>query len=174
LTHCRIAALRELRTSRPDDWSFCNGSDGRVGFRVENAVAFGVHAIGAMNSNELKDRCLRFAVAAYKFGRPLLRTVETRHVGLQLIRSSSSVAANYRSACLARTRAEWIAKIGLVREEADETEFWFIFTGLAELPVDQEQLKELTAEACTIAKIVSASYWTSRSRCRQKAPGKRQ
>jgi four helix bundle protein len=117
-----------------------------------------------MNSEELKERCLRFAVSTYKFARPLLRSIDTRHVALQLIRSSSSVAANYRASCLARTHSEWIAKIGVVREEADEAVFWFVLTKLAELPVDPVTLEQWTEEAIALAKIMSASYWTSKSR----------
>jgi four helix bundle protein len=73
---------------------------------------------------ELRDRTKAFAIRIVKLYRLLPRTADSQVVGKQLLRCGTSVAANYRAACRGRSRAEWIAKIGLVVEEADETVFW--------------------------------------------------
>jgi four helix bundle protein len=73
---------------------------------------------------ELRDRTKAFAIRIVKLYRSLPHTADSQVVGKQLLRCGTSVAANYRAACRGRSRAEWIAKIGLVVEEADETVFW--------------------------------------------------
>jgi four helix bundle protein len=77
-----------------------------------------------MTPKELKERTKRFAVSIIRLSRELPTTVDGRTVGHQMIRSGTSVGANYRASCRARSRAEWIAKLGVVEEEADETLFW--------------------------------------------------
>ena len=71
-----------------------------------------------MDAQSLRDRTQRFAVRAVKFCRTLPDTWEARRIGGQLIDAATSVYANYRATCRARSRAEFIAKIGLVAEEA--------------------------------------------------------
>src|SRR5207244_12812597 len=73
---------------------------------------------------ELKRRTKEFAIRIVKLFRSLPKTEEARIIGRQVLRSGTSVAANYRSVCRARSRAEFIAKIGVVLEEADETQLW--------------------------------------------------
>jgi len=72
---------------------------------------------------ELKNRTKRFAIRVINLYRSLPRTAEARIIGNQVLRSGTSVASNYRAVCRARSRAEFIAKIGVVVEEADETVF---------------------------------------------------
>ena len=74
-----------------------------------------------MDAGELKDRTKEFALRILKLVAALPKTVEGRAIANQLLRSGTSVAANYRSACRARSRPEFIAKLGVVLEEADET-----------------------------------------------------
>jgi len=86
----------------------------------------------------------------------LPRTIQGRATANQIIRSATSVAANYRAACRARSRAEFISKIGVVEEEADETAFWL------ELIIDSGLLKEaklhpLLIEAGELVAIMAAS-----------------
>ena len=69
-------------------------------------------------------RTKRFALRILKLFRSLPKTEEARILGRQLLRSGTSIGANYRAACRARSRAEFIAKLGIVLEEADETVFW--------------------------------------------------
>ncbi len=84
-------------------------------------------------------------------------------IGKQLLRSGTSVAANYRAAGRARSKAEFTAKIGTVVEEADETVFWL--ESLQEAGTHSlQQIDGLTKEACALLNIFSASYRTARKR----------
>ncbi len=76
-----------------------------------------------MNSDELKARTKVFALRVIKLVESLPKTITGRVIGNQLIRSGTSVAANYRAACRARTKVEFVSKIGIVIEEADESVF---------------------------------------------------
>ncbi len=77
-----------------------------------------------MNAEELKARTKKFALRVLKLVAALPKNIQGRTIGGQLVRSGTSVAANYRAACRGRSRAEFIAKIGVVEEEADESAFW--------------------------------------------------
>ena len=77
-----------------------------------------------MTTDELKARTKQFALGVIKLVAALPKSIEGRAIANQLVRCGTSVAANYRSACRARSRAEFIAKIGVVLEEADETQLW--------------------------------------------------
>jgi four helix bundle protein len=105
---------------------------------------------------DLKARTKQFALRVMKLVDSLPRTIQGRAVANQIIRSATSVAANYRAACRARSRAEFIAKIGVVEEEADETAFWL------ELIIDSALLTEtrtrpLLREAGELVAIMAAS-----------------
>jgi four helix bundle protein len=105
---------------------------------------------------DLKVRTKRFAVRVFKLVDAIPRTIQGRSVANQIIRSGSSVAANYRAACRALSRAEFIAKIGLVEEEADETLFWLeliVETKLLEL----KRIAPLLEEADELVAIMAAS-----------------
>src|SRR3954468_22836828 len=86
-----------------------------------------------MTSQELRDRTMRFAVRLVRFCRTLPHTWEARQLGSQLLSSGTSVAMNYRSATRGRSRAEFIAKLGIVVEEADESVGWLELIGQVEL-----------------------------------------
>ena len=77
-----------------------------------------------MNKEILKKRLKNHALRIIKLVDLLPKTVVGRTVGNQLVRSGTSVAANYRAALRARSRAEFISKLGIVIEEADESAFW--------------------------------------------------
>lgn len=77
-----------------------------------------------MNRNEPRDRTKKFAYRIIRLYRTLPNTAEAQIIGKQVLRSATSVAANYRAANRARSRSEFIAKLGIVVEEADETLFW--------------------------------------------------
>ena len=77
-----------------------------------------------MTEKELKIRTRRFAVNILNFIDQLPNRRSANIIGNQLGKSASSVAANYRAACRGRSHAEFIAKIGIVEEEADESTFW--------------------------------------------------
>ncbi len=78
----------------------------------------------ASQPEELRNRTKKFAIDIVLLFRALPRTEEARVIGRQLLRCGTSVAANYRAVCRARSRAEFVSKIGVVVEEADETVFW--------------------------------------------------
>lgn len=77
-----------------------------------------------MSPDELKVRTKQFALRIIKLVGALPKTVEGRAIAGQLVRCGTSVAANYRAACRARSRTEFVAKLGIVLEEADETQLW--------------------------------------------------
>ena len=115
----------------------------------------------SMTPKELKDRTRRFAVNVIQLSRELPITLDGRTVGQQLIRCGTSVAANYRASCRARSRAEFIAKLGTVEEEADESLFWL------ELVVDSKlatatRVEKLLKEADELTAIFVASIKTAK------------
>src|SRR5579859_228544 len=77
-----------------------------------------------MNEIELQRRTKKFALRVLKLVAALPRSIEGRAIGSQLVRSGTSVGANYRAACRGRSKAEFIAKLGTVEEEADESAYW--------------------------------------------------
>src|ERR1051326_1265419 len=77
-----------------------------------------------MNQKDLKQRTKQFALRILRLVDALPNTPKGRAIAMQLVRAGISVGANYRAACRARSRAEFIAKIGNVIEEADESTFW--------------------------------------------------
>lgn len=114
-----------------------------------------------MKAAELKQRTKHFAVAIVRLYRKLPRTDEARVIGQQLLRSGTAVAANYRATCRARSKAEFIAKVGVVVEEADESVFWLEL--LEETGIVQPGLaQELIAEANELLAIFAASQVTAK------------
>jgi len=77
-----------------------------------------------MDEEQLRHRTKKFALRIIKLVGTLPKTVEGREIGRQLVRSGTSIGANYRGACKGRSMAEFIAKLGIVEEEADETAYW--------------------------------------------------
>ena len=75
-------------------------------------------------ADELRRRTKKFAIRIVNVFRSLPRTPDAQTLGKQLLRCGKSVAANYRSVCRARAKADFISKLGIVVEEADETVFW--------------------------------------------------
>lgn len=113
--------------------------------------------------DELKRRTRAFAVRVFKLCRKLERDEQGRIVGKQLMRAASSVAANYRAVCRCRSHADFVAKLSLVVEEADESIFWLEFIPEIEL-LKPELLEELTDEANQLLAIFAKSQHTARSR----------
>lgn len=106
-----------------------------------------------------RNRTKKFVVDTIKFYKTLPKTEEAKIIGRQLLRSSSSVGANYRAACRARSQVEFYAKLSIVVEEADESTFWMEVLIEAQI-VDKKDLVTLLDEANQILKIVSASRKT--------------
>jgi four helix bundle protein len=93
--------------------------------------------------------------------RALPAGLEGRVIGSQLLRSATSVAANYRSVCRARSRADFVSKLGIVIEEADETAFWLELLVDAEL-IPADKLCGLQSEANQLVAIFNASRTTAK------------
>ena len=77
-----------------------------------------------MKADELKSRSFEFALRIIRLVAAMPKTVEARAISAQIVRSGTSVGANYRAACKSRSRAEFVSKIGIVEEEINETVYW--------------------------------------------------
>jgi four helix bundle protein len=98
-----------------------------------------------MNEEQLKKRTKEFAKNIILLCRNLPNNREGRLIGDQMFRSGTSVAANYRAACRGRSKAEFVSKLAIVEEEADETMFWLEVInemGIYEAPVVEDLIKE--------------------------------
>ena len=112
---------------------------------------------------ELRERTKQFAIRIVKLFRSLPKTDEARVLGRQVLRSGTSVAANYRAVCRSRSRADFISKLAVVTEEADETVFWLellVETGV----VPKARVENLLAEANELTRIFGSSLYTAKSR----------
>ena len=115
-----------------------------------------------MNENDLLNRTKAFALRVIRLVDALPKTSVGKAIGNQLIRSGTSVSANYRAACRGRSKAEFIAKLGVVEEEADESCHWLeliIESGM----MDETLVAPLLKEANEITAIMAASKKTARN-----------
>jgi len=109
-----------------------------------------------MNAEDMKARTKQFALRIMKLADSLPRTASDRVLAGQIVRSGTSVAANYRAAGKGRSKSEFIAKLGIAEEEADETQFWLeliIESGI----VPATRLEPLLQEARELTAIIAAS-----------------
>jgi four helix bundle protein len=112
-------------------------------------------------SYDLRARTKSFGLRVIRLVRALPRDVAADVMGRQLLRAATSVGANYRAACRARSPADFIAKMGIVEEEADESAFWIellIEDGL----LDPQRAQGLLNEANELLAITVASIRTAR------------
>src|SRR5437899_1471469 len=109
-----------------------------------------------MTPVELKERTMEFAVRVLKMADALPKTVSGRTVANQVARSGCSVASNYRAALRGKSRADFVNKITIVLEEADETAFWIELSQLAGL-LPAKRLARLLAESVELTKIFNAT-----------------
>lgn len=110
---------------------------------------------------QLRARTKKFALRIIRLYRSLPYRTDTQVLGKQLLRCGTSVAANYRAVCRARSKAEFVAKMGVVVEEADEAVLWLELmteSGIVPLPKTEELLKE----ANELTAIFAASRRTAR------------
>ena len=111
--------------------------------------------------DDLKLRTKQFALRVIKMTNALPHTRAADVLGRQLLRSATSVAANYRSACRAKSRPDFISKMGTVEEEADESGLWLELIGESEI-VPMARLHDLHLEASEITAIAVSSIRTAR------------
>ena len=115
-----------------------------------------------MTEKELLQRTKTFALRVIKLVNALPNNTAGRAIGNQLIRSGTSVAANYRAACRGRSKAEFIAKLGTVEEEADESALWMELIIESEL-MEEKLVGSLLKEAQEITAIMAASKMSARN-----------
>ena len=118
-----------------------------------------------MNSDDLKKRTKLFAHNCVKLAVTLPNTYLGNHIKGQLIRASTSVAANYRATCLAQSKPSFSAKLSIVLEEADESQFWLEFIKDEQLlSTLDKKLNVLIKEAGELVSIFVASRKTTQKR----------
>lgn len=114
-----------------------------------------------MNNAELQQRTKAFALRVIGLIGALPRSPQAGVIGRQLLRAATSVGANYRAACRARSRAEFVSKIGVVEEEADESLYWLELLSEARI-VNGDRLDDLMKEANELTAIFVASARTAK------------
>ena len=114
-----------------------------------------------MRTEELKLRTKQFALRVIELVETLPKNKIGDVLGKQILRSATSVAANYRAACRARSKADFISKIAIVEEEADESLFWLELIAESGL-MNTERLKDLTKEADELTAIFTATGKTAK------------
>jgi four helix bundle protein len=114
-----------------------------------------------LDQTEMKKRTKEFAKEIIILCRKLPNNREGRLIGDQIFRSGTSIAANYRSACRARSKADFISKLSIVEEEADETLFWlevikerkvFVYAKLDALMIENEEILAIVVASIRTAK----------------------
>jgi four helix bundle protein len=116
-----------------------------------------------MKETQLRERTKKFALRVLRLVAALPRTIEGRAIGSQLVRSGTSVGANYRAACRGRSKAEFVAKLGTVEEEADESAYWMELILEAGL-LEATRVAALLREADELTAIMAASRITASKR----------
>ena len=118
---------------------------------------------GKMNQEQMKMRTKEFAKRVISLCRQLPSTREGQLIGTQFFRAGTAVGANYRSTCRARSKADFIAKLGIVLEETDESLYWLEI--LAENRIMNANLLEgITSEAKELVAIFISSLNTAKGR----------
>ena len=116
-----------------------------------------------MNPDDFKQRTRTFGLRVIRLVKALPKSTVGSVIGRQLLRCGTSVGANYRAACRARSRADFVAKMKIVEEECDEALYWIeLLRESGE--IEPALLKDLVEEADAILSLVVASIKTARSR----------
>lgn len=113
--------------------------------------------------DNLKSRTKEFALSVIRTTESLPRTDTARVIGRQLLRSGTSVGANYRAACHAKSQADFVSKMGTVEEEADESLYWLELL-LESGEVEQTSVAALMQEGRELLAITIASIRTAKGR----------
>lgn len=119
-----------------------------------------------MTTTELKERTFHFGIRVVRVVESLPRSAVARALGQQLLRAGTSVGANYRAAARARSRADFVAKLGIVEEECDETLFWMELLVALKL-IKRSRLTNLLHEGNELLAIVVSSIKTARRQPRR-------
>jgi four helix bundle protein len=122
---------------------------------------------------QLRDRSKTFAVRIVRLCHSLPCEWDVRELGKQLLRSATSVAANYRACARARSDKEFCSKMGIVVEECDESQLWIELLPEAHPTIDSSLHRELLKETGELTAIFTASYKTARSNMEKRQAEKR-
>ena len=117
-----------------------------------------------MTKEELKARTKLFAINVFKFLTAIEKNKAVDVISFQLFKSSSSVAANYRAVCRGKSDADFLNKLKVVDEEADESLFWLEFIKDLEIDCDKIELERLIKEANELTAIFSAAIKTIKNK----------
>jgi len=117
----------------------------------------------SMTSEQLRDRTKVFALRVIRLFRSLPDSRDAQIIGTQLLRSGTSVGANYRAVCRSRSKAEFIARLGIVIEEADESAYWLELLADTKV-IKEEKLDNLLGEARELTAIFNAARNTMRKK----------
>ena len=110
---------------------------------------------------ELRDRTRDFAIRVVKMTDSLPRRMSTEVMAKQLVRCATSIGANYRAACRARSHSEFVSKMQIVQEEADETQYWLELLFRSGV-VGEQEFRPLEKEAAELTAIFTSSAATAR------------
>jgi four helix bundle protein len=124
-----------------------------------------------MNEKDLKNRTKEFAHRCVKLCLALLKSDLGSHITKQFIKCSTSLAANYRAACVAQSRPDFVSKLSIVIEEADESCFWMEFI-IQEKLLSEKQVADLLLEGKELTAIFVTSRKTTKDRSAEFIPGK--
>jgi four helix bundle protein len=116
-----------------------------------------------MTPDELKERTKQFGLRVIRLVERLPKSTTATTIGRQLLRSGTSVGANYRAACRSRSKAEFIAKLGVVEEEADESAYWIEMLVEAEI-LKPSSVAQLHAETDQLTGIIAKSRKTAKQK----------
>jgi four helix bundle protein len=117
-----------------------------------------------MTKEELKDRTKKFALRVFRFLITIEPNKASEIVAYQLLKSSLSVAANYRAACRGKSSADFLNKLKVVDEETDKSLFWLEFINDLDLRCDKKELNFLLKEANELVSIFSAAIKTLKAK----------
>ncbi len=124
-----------------------------------------------MGFENLKERTMKLALKIVRLAPTIGKTVSGEVIGKQVIRSGTSVAANYRAACKAKSQKDFIYKLSIVEEECDETNFWFTLLWESQI-LQTEDVRFLIEETNELSKIFGASRITAKKNLKQPIPYK--
>ncbi len=125
-----------------------------------------------MDKIQLQNRTKNFAIRVFKMVEKLPRSKGAEVITYQLLKASSSVAANYRAVCRAKSKADFINKLKIVEEESDESLFWLEFIEDLEL-IQKKLLEDLIKEANELVSIFTAALKTSKTNNQYKIPNRK-
>ena len=117
-----------------------------------------------MTKEELKRRTKSFAIRVFKFLMEIEKTKAVEVISYQLFKSSSSVSANYRAVCRGKSDSDFLNKLKIVDEEADESLFWLEFIQELEIDCDKNELEKLIKEADELVAIFSSAIRTIKNK----------